>query len=193
MKKLEKILRKHIEAVKERTSLDVSMDTDQAGSTDPCTAGGRPDRGKICAAVKEIRSSAGNYTGSNRCARQIQSGNTNSCSGRSYLKFANVKIACEKYQRSVRDAMPPGSSSTQIAEAERKAMCDCLNFVRYGEPKTLSGNSTISDGLGTKIGPNEFANEISSAYDANCNYIYLGGICDEIEKTNKLARDMMCT
>lgn len=194
MKKFEKILRKHIEAVRNQTDLDVVTETDIGNVTNPCFVGGKPDRKKICTAVKELRRSPGGYSGNNQCAKHIQSNNTDNCKDRGHLMFSNVKLACERYQRSVQAALPSNSTQSQIAEAGRKAMCDCLNFVRYGTPKKLSGNTSISDGLNTKIGPNEFVEQLRSAFEARCNYLHLGAICDEMEKADEFARrgDLLC-
>jgi hypothetical protein len=196
MKKFEKILRKHIEAVRDNTNL-TTFDTTDTGSgapSNPCHIGGKPDMKKVCDAVTELRRSPGNYSGSNQCAKYIQSNNTDNCKDRGYLKFSNVKLACERYKRSVEAVLPAGSTANQIAEAGRKAMCDCINFVRYGEPKTLSGNSTISDGINTTVGPREFVEQMRSAFGSGCNYIHLAAICDESKKTDDFARrqDLMC-
>lgn len=191
MKKLEKILRKHIEAA---TSPDVKTPVNRR----PCQTGGVNDRNKICEAVKELRSVTpvgSTYTGKNPCAIEIQRFNTLPCTRSKRLKFSNVKLACERYRDSVRAALPAGSTAEQISEAGRKAMCDCIDFVRYGKPKTLSGRDSISDGIGTNIRANEFSLQISDAHDEGCNYVHLGGICDEIEKLNEFARrpDLLCT
>lgn len=187
MKKFEKILRKHIEAA----TPDVAPNTGRR-NPNPCLVGERPDREKICTAVSALRASPGNYSGSNQCARQIQNNNRKDCTGRRFLRFANAKVACTKYQDSVQAAMPAGSTQNQIDEARKKAMCDCLNFIRYGTPANLSGNTTISDGLGSTIEANQFKVDLAAAYNDGCNYLHLGEICDEMKKADEFARTIGC-
>lgn len=196
MSELERLIKKHITLLaKQGTQIAPGTQSPTGLSCNCCIDGTTQlDVNKICAAVKELRRSPGGYFGNNQCANHIQSNNTDNCKDRGHLMFSNVKLACEGYQRSVQALLPSSSTQSQIAEAGRKAMCDCLNFVRYGTPKELSGNTTISDGLNTKIGPNEFVEQLRSAFGARCNYVHLGAICDEMEKADEFARrrDLLC-